>query len=121
MKTTRPETNSCSPKNSMVGRFFLGGDSTYFHMFLLYRSFATFQGDQKTSVKPPYYMDVSENNGTPKSSILMRFSTINHPFGGTPNFWKRPYRTTLFEPTSSELLKSSDRPLSPWLEELPVQ
>ena len=32
------------------------------------------------------YMDVSENNGTPKSSILIGFSIINHPFGGTPIF-----------------------------------
>ena len=31
-------------------------------------------------------MDVSENNGTPKSSILIRFSIINHPFWGTPIF-----------------------------------
>ena len=28
-------------------------------------------------------MGVSENRGTPKSSILIRFSIINHPFGGT--------------------------------------
>ena len=26
-------------------------------------------------------VDVSENNGTPKSSILIGFSIINHPFG----------------------------------------
>ena len=34
-------------------------------------------------------MDVSENNGTPKSSILLDLigcSIINHPFGGTPIF-----------------------------------
>ena len=30
------------------------------------------------------HMDVSENNGTPKSSILIGFSIINHPFWGTP-------------------------------------
>ena len=29
------------------------------------------------------YMDVSENSGTPKSSILIRCSIINHPFWGT--------------------------------------
>ena len=29
-------------------------------------------------------VDVSENRGTPKSSILIRFSIINHPFWGTP-------------------------------------
>ena len=32
------------------------------------------------------YMDVSENSGTPKSSILIGFSIINHPFWGTPLF-----------------------------------
>ena len=31
-------------------------------------------------------MGVSENRGTPKSSILIRFSIINHPFWGTPIF-----------------------------------
>ena len=33
---------------------------------------------------------VSKNNGIPKSSILIGFSIINHPFWGTPNFWKHP-------------------------------
>ncbi len=31
-------------------------------------------------------MDVSKNRGTPKSSILIGFSIINHPFWGTPIF-----------------------------------
>ena len=34
----------------------------------------------------PKYMGVSKNRGTPKSSILKRFSIINHPFWGTPIF-----------------------------------
>ena len=34
----------------------------------------------------PANMDVSENSGTPKSSILIGFSIINHPFWGTPIF-----------------------------------
>ena len=38
------------------------------------------------------YMGVSENSGTPKSSILIGFSIINHPFWGTSIFWKHPYR-----------------------------
>ena len=29
------------------------------------------------------HMDVSENSGTPKSSILIGLSIINHPFWGT--------------------------------------
>ena len=32
------------------------------------------------------YMGVSENSGTPKSSILIGFSTINYPFWGTSIF-----------------------------------
>ena len=32
------------------------------------------------------YMDISENRGTPKSSILIGFSIINHPFWGIPLF-----------------------------------
>ena len=31
-------------------------------------------------------MDVSENSGTPKSSILIGISIINHPFWGTTIF-----------------------------------
>ena len=30
-------------------------------------------------------------NGTPKSSILIGFSIINHPFWGTPSFFKHPF------------------------------
>ena len=43
-----------------------------------------FGGTKKTQS----YMGVSKNRGTPKSSILIRFSIINHPFWGTPYFWK---------------------------------
>ena len=32
------------------------------------------------------YMGVSENRGTPKSSILIGISIINHPFWGTTIF-----------------------------------
>ena len=34
----------------------------------------------------PFDMGVSKNHGTSKSSILIGFSTINHPFWGTPIF-----------------------------------
>ena len=40
-------------------------------------------------------MGVSKNNGTPKSSILIGFPIINHPFWGTP--------VPLFLETSSSL------------------
>ena len=33
-----------------------------------------------------FHMGVSKNSGTPKSSILIGFSIINHPFWGTPIF-----------------------------------
>ena len=44
------------------------------------------------------YMGVSENSGTPKSSILIGFSIINHPFWGTPIFGNThiPWTTRLF-------------------------
>jgi len=46
----------------------------------------------KRTGNPRKYMDVSENNGIPKSSILIGFSIINHPFWGKhPYFWKHPY------------------------------
>ena len=38
------------------------------------------------------YMSVSGNSGTRKSSILIWFSIINHPFWGYPYLWKYPYR-----------------------------
>ncbi len=31
-------------------------------------------------------LDVYENSGTPKSSLFIGFSIINHPFWGTPIF-----------------------------------
>ena len=36
------------------------------------------------------YMDDSKNRGTPKSSILIGFSIINHPFWDTPIFLETP-------------------------------
>ena len=43
-------------------------------------------------------MDVSENSGTPKSSILIGFSIINHPFG-VPLFLETPILDScLFQP-----------------------
>jgi len=59
---------------------------------------------QKSGKKPPgIYMDISENRGTSKSSILIGLSIINHPFWGTPYVWKHPYGILLVvEPTPSE-------------------
>ena len=49
------------------------------------------QGPRGNSWTLNKHMDVSENRGTPKSSILIRFSIINHPFWGIHIFWKHPY------------------------------
>ena len=54
-----------------------------------------------------YRMGVSKNRGTPKASILIGFSIINHPFWGfSPYFWKHPYSfgpvQTLVNPVDTE-------------------
>ena len=41
------------------------------------------------------HMDVSKNRGIPKSSILIGFSIINHPFSGTSIFGN-PHILVLF-------------------------
>ena len=55
-----------------------------------------------------FQMGVSKNNGTPKSYILIGFSIINHPFWGTPIFWKHP---NLFK---RPFVRSFDGPLPSW-------
>ncbi len=40
-------------------------------------------------------MGVSENNGTPKSSILIGFSILNHPFWDTTIFGNTPIIVTI--------------------------
>ena len=49
-------------------------------------------------------MGVSKNNGTPKSSILIGFSIINHPFWGTPIFGNTHISTFQQFPTYMRLL-----------------
>ena len=41
-------------------------------------------------------MGVSKNRGTPKSSILIEFSIINHPFWGTPILGNPPIYNPFF-------------------------
>jgi len=43
-------------------------------------------GRKKVVQRFQFHLGVSKNNGTPKSSILIGFSIINHPFWGTPIF-----------------------------------
>ena len=49
--------------------------------------------EEKSTTTTTYsYMGVSKNMGFPsKSSILIGFLIINHPFWGTPIFWKHPH------------------------------
>ena len=48
-----------------------------------------------------------KNRGTPKSSILIGFSIINHPFWGkTPYVWKHPYSITPWPFTQTHPTKS---------------
>ncbi len=42
------------------------------------------------------YLEVSKNSGTPKSSILIGFSLINHPFWGTPIFGNTHFVSEFF-------------------------
>ena len=49
-----------------------------------------------------FYMDVSKNRGTPKSSILIGFSIINHPFWGTPIFGNSHIQPDSYSPNSIE-------------------
>ena len=48
---------------------------------------------QAAHPKKEIQMDVSENRGTPKSSIFMGFSIINHPFWGIPIFGNTQMKT----------------------------
>ena len=61
-------------------------------------------------------LDVSKNNGTPKSSILIGFTIINHPFWGTTffgNIHLLPVDTSCIRPrpqkTLGGMLKASDQ------------
>ena len=69
--------------------------TTEHHHFCFLRSDGPFSAMWETSTKYHFvgqkkqflrlrYVDVSENRGTPKSSILIGFSIINHPFWGYP-------------------------------------
>ena len=52
-------------------------------------------------------MDVSKNRGTPKSSILIGFFIINHPFLGTPIFGNTYVEVAIFfEVVTNETLFS---------------
>ena len=61
---------------------------------------------------PCYHMDVSENSGTPKSSIL-GFSIINHPFWGIPIFGN-PHIQIQLDTPPTHVLPFPPSLFSPW-------
>ena len=65
---------NCNPENPKMSQSFKGD-----YQLLCEKSHCF-------EVSPPNIWGVSKNNGTPKSSILIGFSIINHPFWGTAIF-----------------------------------
>ena len=63
--------------------FFVLGRVGAYHSFLFEIYFYRRQ-DHFFTIFPQTGMGVSKNRGTPKSSILIGFYLINHPFWGTP-------------------------------------
>ena len=57
-------------------------------------------------------MDVSENFGTPKSSILAGFFHYKPPILGYPYFWKHPY-SYLYLPGLEEVLNTTPSLMTP--------
>ena len=56
------------------------------YVYWRYFAFKTHLSQKKTWICFNINTEVSKNSGTPKSSILIGFSIINHPFWGTPIF-----------------------------------
>ena len=54
-------------------------------------------------------LGVSKNRGTPKSSILIGFSIINHPFWGTPIFGNTHLMLRFQKVVKVELVESKER------------
>ena len=73
-------------------------------ILLIWRSFKNKLSKERNENKKNLpEMDVSENRGTTKSSILIGFSIINHPFWGTPGypyFLETPKYTSLKHPAN---------------------
>ena len=65
----------------------------------------------KNSMANYIYMGVSKNSGTPKSSILIGFSIVNHPFWGTPIFGNTHINTTHLVGSPSLSLEAERRTL----------
>ena len=62
---------------------------------------------------PNRYIGVSKNRGTPKSSILIGFSIINHPFWGTIIFGNTYIKIHIITPLSSFTSQGASGPSGP--------
>ena len=91
----------------MVGRWVISfwGKRPIFRRFLLLDSGRVHIFQTKKHVV------VSENSGTPKSSILIGFSIINHPFWEYPYFLETPKSTTTsFKDQNTSNILTNDDP-----------
>ena len=74
---------------------FYHGKSPLNHHVLIFFQPPNKQNPSNWGVGALPYMGVSLNGGTPKSSILIGFSILNHPFWGTPIFGNTHIQHTL--------------------------
>ena len=81
-----PDQKFTSQKNLVILDVTWGSDLNVWMEFFGWMERKVVWNDPSYLFTRPFYMDVSENRGTPKSSILIGFSNINHPFWGTPIF-----------------------------------
>ena len=88
--TTYPMIHSHKYTNHtwiLYGNLYWEGEHPKVHPFFLSKVYiAIYEVIQIFVSVMNSHMDVSENSGTPKSSILIGLSIINHPFWGTPIF-----------------------------------
>ena len=79
-----------------IGLSLRGGDSWTWEVTLERRHQAIGLKDDKYEHPQVVDVGVSENSGTPKSSILIGFPTIKPSILGYPYFWKHPYISPCF-------------------------
>ena len=67
------------------------------------------------------YMGVSKNNGIPKSSILIWFSIINHPFWGTTIFGNIQISYVIIHIKDQESMTRDAKKHTPCVQQIPWQ
>ena len=110
--------NQCGPVDCLL--FWFTEKQRFSKSGLLFDALDTPSTFDKGGGGWPSQMDVSKNNGTPKSSILIGFSTINHPFWvplflETPRFWSDQVQR-FFPNSKAQKRRELDTspPQSPW-------